>query len=42
MTATAHPNGLDTHALVQTVNALKRDKTLARFEFGEQSLDWRR
>jgi uncharacterized OsmC-like protein len=26
-------NGLDTHALGQTVDALKRDKTLARFEF---------
>lgn len=33
MTTTAHLNGLDTHALVQTVDALKRDKTLARFEF---------
>lgn len=33
MTSTARLNGLDTHALGQTVDALKRDKTLARFEF---------
>jgi uncharacterized OsmC-like protein len=33
MTSTARLNGLDTHALTQTVDALKRDKTLARFEF---------
>ena len=33
MTSTARLNGLDTDALGQTVDALKRDQTLARFEF---------
>ena len=32
-TAQARLNGLDTQALVQTVDALKRDRTLAKFEF---------
>ena len=32
-TARARFNGLDTQALTQTVDALKRDRTLAKFEF---------